>query len=417
MGARGSLVRPIEAALLASFFIVFPQLGYADTLTAYAEDGSGKEGGRTQPSSCVERSSVSITADPTSLAFPTPTKVSWFASLPDDCPFLNVKLNNIAVVPVGARTFTPALTTDYVAEVSDTSGTSSATKSASVRVVVTGMPATVRIDCTTLDPVDVLIGALTASPNMTQIVELCGDDLKLDFGGRRGIVVSSFRTLRAAPGCERSLRRLGPLAFSHLKGGGPLFVIRGDYVEFSGFRLEGPESGLGTDALGGAIGIRIVPWGCDSGQPNCVLPGLHQVEISNMEIYQWDLVAVDILDVQGPKSELGRLWNTNVGAVHIVNNFLHDNRHTHVGYGVAVGNGAYALIERNVFNQNRHAIAGSSHDDAGRDFSGYTDLPPQNWTSVTLRSGPTCGSLRGWEDRDEEAPIHRAADRPGPAPG
>jgi hypothetical protein len=115
-----------------------------------------------------------------------------------------------------------------------------------------------------------------------------------------------------------------------------------------------------------------VPWGCGSGQPNCVLPGLQHVEISNMEISQWDIAGVDVRDTHGPSSALGRLWNTNVGAVHIVNNFIHDNRHNHIGYGVSVGDGAYALIEQNVFNQNRHAIAGSSKDDTGRDFSGYT---------------------------------------------
>ncbi len=42
------------------------------------------------------------------------------------------------------------------------------------------------------------------------------------------------------------------------------------------------------------------------------------------------------------------------------------------GLGLAVSSGAYALIEQNVFNQNRHAIAGSSKDPTGRDFSGYT---------------------------------------------
>ena len=354
-------------------------------------DGSSGGNGQTQPSSCVARSSVSITASPMDLVFPTPTAVSWFARLPDDCPYLNVQLSrgvvnpnfppddpryvqltSQAVEPVGARTFTPTSTMLYVALVGDTSGSSSGTTSASVTVTVSGVPDKILIDSTTLDPVNVLIGALTASPNPKQVVELCGDDLKLDFGGRKNIVVSSFRTLRAAPGCERSLRRLGPLVFSPLRGGGPLFVIRGIEVEFSGFRLQGPEAGLGTDENGGAVGIQILPWGCDSGQPNCVLPPLQHVEISNMEISQWDIAGVEVRDTQGPRSELGRLWNTNVGAVHIKNNFIHDNRHMHIGYGVVASDGGYALIEQNVFNQNRHAIAGSSKDPTGRDFSGYT---------------------------------------------
>jgi hypothetical protein len=335
------------------------------------DDGSSGGDGNTQPSNCVERSSVSITASPMDLTFPTPTIVSWFASLPDDCPSLNVQLNNRAVEPVGTQTFTPGRSTEYVALVSDTSGSSSGTKSASVTVTVSRFPDTVQIDSTTQDPVNVLLGALTESPNKTQVVELCGDNLELDLGARRNIVVPSGRTLRATPGCERSLRKLGPLVFSHWKVGDPLFVINGDHVEFSGFRLEGPESGVGTVNNEAATGIRIVPPGCPDGQ-DCVLPGLQHVEISNMEISQWAFAGVDVFDTHAPSSELGRLWNTNVGAVHIVNNFIHHNRQEHIGYGVTVSEGAYALIERNVFNQNRHAIAGGSHDVTGRDFSGYT---------------------------------------------
>src|SRR5262249_45944819 len=120
----------------------------------------------------------------------------------------------------------------------------------------------------------------------------------------------------------------------------------------------------------------IVPPGCpydaNGNLTDCKLPAAGPVEISNMEIFHWDFAGVEVLDVHAPSSALGRLWNTNVGAVHIVNNFIHDNRNEHIGYGVVVGQGAYALIERNVFNQNRHAIAGDSHDATARDFSGYT---------------------------------------------
>jgi len=66
------------------------------------------------------------------------------------------------------------------------------------------------------------------------------------------------------------------------------------------------------------------------------------------------------------------LLNTNEGAVHIKYNFIHHNRHgAGFGYGVNVGRGGYALIERNVFDENRHAITGDSSDGA-KDFTGYT---------------------------------------------
>ena len=44
--------------------------------------------------------------------------------------------------------------------------------------------------------------------------------------------------------------------------------------------------------------------------------------------------------------------------VRIHHNFIHHNQQDGTdGYGVAVVNRAYALIEKNVFDYNRHAIA------------------------------------------------------------
>jgi hypothetical protein len=61
-----------------------------------------------------------------------------------------------------------------------------------------------------------------------------------------------------------------------------------------------------------------------------------------------------------------------VNAVRISGNFLHHNRHYDGnGYGVVVADGAYALIEQNVFEENRHAIAGVSNN-GKTDYSGYT---------------------------------------------
>ena len=55
----------------------------------------------------------------------------------------------------------------------------------------------------------------------------------------------------------------------------------------------------------------------------------------------------------------GVCFNSNVGVVRIRNNYFHHNRHGDgYGYEVAVTNGSYALIERNVFDENRHAIMG-----------------------------------------------------------
>jgi hypothetical protein len=46
--------------------------------------------------------------------------------------------------------------------------------------------------------------------------------------------------------------------------------------------------------------------------------------------------------------------------VHITNNFIHDNVDNSIGYGIVVGTDSYALIDRNVFDYNKHDIAGTN---------------------------------------------------------
>jgi hypothetical protein len=176
-----------------------------------------------------------------------------------------------------------------------------------------------------------------------------------------------------------------------------LFSIRGDHIVFSGFRLQGPTPGIGTDNyLEGAI--LVSPGYCEQPRPvtdeNKFTCAIHNIEFSNLEIFHWSGSGIGVSD-NVDNQERGRLFNTFsvdpvskniVGAVHIKGNYFHDNRHDHgFGYGVVVGGGAYALIEQNVFNNNRHAIAGDSKNPGGPpgspespdylkglDYSGYT---------------------------------------------
>ena len=99
---------------------------------------------------------------------------------------------------------------------------------------------------------------------------------------------------------------------------------------------------------------------------------IRNMEICNMEIFHWSGVGVQVVD-NVELAERGRLFNTNPGAVRIRGNFFHHNRHGDGwGYGVSVTNGAYATIEQNVFDENRHAIAGGSRNKDALDYSGYT---------------------------------------------
>jgi len=238
-----------------------------------------------------------------------------------------------------------------------------AEKSASTRVEVTYPPRVV-INANTRDPVQLLIGALADPTNKEKTIELCNVDL--DLTGQTYLVVGDNTSLVASPGCARGLRSLGPRIFvtDNHRGRAALFLVQGDNVRVSGFRLEGPTRDVGSGNENIERGIVISP-------PPGTEP-IHSIEISNMEIFRWSGAGVHVTD-NVALAQRGRLFNTNPAAVRINNNYFHHNRHDNSwGYAVDVADGAYALIEQNVFDENRHAIAGKSRNDDALDYSGYT---------------------------------------------
>ncbi len=120
----------------------------------------------------------------------------------------------------------------------------------------------------------------------------------------------------------------------------------GDGVEISGFRLIGPHFGTmeGNDNL----------------ERGMIVKSCLNVDIHNMEIAGWSGQAIYV-----DEDELyPRLLNPD--AVKIYGNYIHNNQHKGGnGYGVDIRKGAYARIEQNVFDLNRHAIASSGKAGAG----------------------------------------------------
>ncbi|MDH0867831.1 right-handed parallel beta-helix repeat-containing protein [Mitsuaria sp. GD03876] len=109
----------------------------------------------------------------------------------------------------------------------------------------------------------------------------------------------------------------------------PVIVVESG-SRITGLRIEGP-SGEAT-AANRTIGIQL-------------LPGTQGVVIDNNELYRWPWAAVSV-----KQSVDNRIHH----------NYIHDNLRSQLGYGVVIQNGhADADIHCNVFNANRHAIAGS----------------------------------------------------------
>ena len=76
-------------------------------------------------------------------------------------------------------------------------------------------------------------------------------------------------------------------------------------------------------------------------------------------------------------------------------NFIHHNQYAGLGYGVCL-NRAFALIEQNLFNRNRHSIAGS-----GRPGSGY-----EARDNVEIRyAAAHCFDMHGGRDRRDGTDI------------
>lgn len=318
-------------------------------------------GGEPEPSRCLTATTMLLSANPAQVKLGQPSVVNWSVSLPADCSGIRVRFNGDTVTASGNRQVTPSQNSTYTLTVSETHLGVFGQKSRSTQVTVT-YPERVVIDGSTRDPAGVLIGAMSESDPGPRRVELCNVDINLT--GRSEILIGSNRSLIAAPGCERGPRSLGPRIFvTDTRGSKALFDIRGDNVLIAGFRLQGPTDGIAQGDTK-ERGLRVNP---EDGETP-----IRNIEISNMEIFHWSGAAVAVTDNVKPMQR-GRLFNTNERAVRISNNFIHHNRHgSGYGYGVVVGDGGYALISQNVFDENRHAVAGDSKNENGLDYSGYT---------------------------------------------
>jgi len=188
--------------------------------------------------------------------------------------------------------------------------------------------------------------------------------------GNVNLDLSSLESIPVAAGVQilgdRSVNAAGPRIFTRTVPRQLLKVgDNSDDVRVSGIRLEGGES---DDPFSG-VGPR------DS--DGIGVYASQHVEIDHDELYHWRGAGVNVHDGNGNNSAdyLGRLNQdtvddpANARNVWVHDNYIHHNQHpsavncldggSHAGgYGVVATDGAYVKIERNVFNWNRHSIAG-----------------------------------------------------------
>jgi len=297
--------------------------------------------------------------------------LTWHVIGPTGCPY-DVFINGSPVTASGTMTVSPAVTTQYdLSYQVSLIILSPRAPPIAASTIVTVNPKVVRIKGGTHFWVNKLIAAVGEDGTRVIIEPQVNMDLTdyKEIFIREGVILSSDDGTPPYP--VRNGRRLGPRLFTRSRPK-PLFIVEcnsdgsitGDGVLISGFQLHGPHFGMkdGNDNLEKAIGVA-----------SCL-----DVEITNMDIGGWSGQAIYVSE----NTDNPRMFNPD--AVYIHDNYIHNNQHKGGnGYGVVTQVGAYARIERNVFDLNRHAIASS-----GKGGTGY--LAANN---LVLKGGGVHGTL------------------------
>ena len=160
------------------------------------------------------------------------------------------------------------------------------------------------------------------------------DDAMVDLTADNNIVIPGNVTVASGRGRDGSE---GGLIYTHTVKSTRLFRTGGPNIRITGLRLEG--SYPGRERL--------------TQRP--ILMGIYHpnVEVDNCEIFAWSCAAVGV-------------GSGAVEGAWVHHNYSHHNQRAGLGYGVSLGR-THVLIEGNLFDFCRHAIASS-----GVPESGYT---------------------------------------------
>lgn len=175
--------------------------------------------------------------------------------------------------------------------------------------------------------VDELLAALDGATPGT--VVYVADGASLDLTGHTSIGVPARVTIAGNGGVGGAG---GPLLFSTNLDTRPLFRALGEGVRFTGLRLRGPDTEVGTSAYAQPLSEAILALRADD------------LQVDHCELWGWSYAAI-------------RLDYSRRAYVH--HDSIHHNRRTGLGYGVVLVHESDAIIERNEFGDNRHDIAGT----------------------------------------------------------
>lgn len=155
------------------------------------------------------------------------------------------------------------------------------------------------------------------------------DGAVIDLTGMKEISIFGGVTLAGGRGRSGSQ---GALIFTDELDTIPgLFVAGGENVRVTGLRIRGPDSQIRNDAYE-------VP------NSRGIQNQYASLEVDNCEMWAWSHGGIVLLE--------------GANSAHVHHNYIHHCRRTGLGYGIVL-HGADSLIEANLFDWNRHSIAGS----------------------------------------------------------
>ncbi len=200
------------------------------------------------------------------------------------------------------------------------------------------------------------------------------------------IIIPAGVTLAGSRGVDG---QLGPLFVSHELDTPGLLEAGGPGVRITGFRIQGPDglrredhyresfSGLTAEDRQNRVGHKRF---YELPNSRGIISRFDELTVDNCELFGWSHAAVYL----------------RAGQKHSIHhNYIHHNQRKGLGYGVCVLR-AFALIEYNIFNYNRHSIAGT-----GTPPSGYTA-----WHNVVLGAASShCFDMHGGVDRGDGTDI------------
>ena len=339
--------------------------------------GGGTGGGGAGPADCLGDATPSVSLSRSTITFGQSLVVSWDAGLPAGCAgrpsmigpgFTGTvaESGSLAVTPTAVGVFSWRLHLALAGFSSD-SGAARVTVNPVDPPVATPPPGAV---------------AITQGDQAERFV----DNVKIPgtvvwIAGNVDLNLSGKHSIQIAPGVQilgdRESVPRGPRIFTEQFAGTLLQIgtpdsAPADNVRISGIRFDGGEPADPCQSEDGApetVAVQII--------------SSQGVEIDHNEFHGWSGSAVWVADGDRAATPLDRLTKNNPGAVWVHDNAIHDNQHPTIcdatgtsgngaGYGVAVAGGAYALIERNVFDKNRHAIAGTGEPGTG--YFAYRNL-------------------------------------------